>query len=79
MQDLYTENYQLSIKEIRGLNKLRHSLFIDWEIQYVKIEILPQFTYTLKTIPIKCQQLRFSCVVFFFFAKIYKLLLQCIQ
>lgn len=59
MQDLHTENYQLSIKEIRGLNKLRQSLFIDWEIQYIKIEILPQFTYTLKTIPIKCQQLRF--------------------
>lgn len=56
MQDLSTENCQLSLKEIRELNKLRHPLFIDWEIQYIKIEILPHFTYTLKTIPIKYQQ-----------------------
>lgn len=40
MQDLYTENYKTSLKEIERLN-------------IVKITILPKVVYRFNTIPIK--------------------------
>lgn len=41
-QNLYVENYNMLMKEIKDLNKCTDCVFTDWKTQYiVKMSILP--------------------------------------
>lgn len=53
-QNLYVENYNMLMKEIKDLNKCTDCVFTDGKTQYiVKMSILPKSIYRFRVIPIK--------------------------
>ena len=54
VKDMYTENYKVLLKEIKGTNKWRDTLY-SWvgRLNIVKISLLPSRIYRFNAIPIK--------------------------
>ena len=54
VKDVYTENYKVLLKEIKGTNKWRDTLY-SWvgRLNIVKISLLPSRIYRFNAIPIK--------------------------